>query len=326
MQANLKSLARVFISITLIFFLFWFMRDEFDQVQKALKNINMGVFAYSILVFNAAVVVLVLRFKRILFTQGIDAGFTRLLSLTYIAYFFNNFLPTSMGGDLVKGYYIIKQNNKKLQVFTAIFIDRFVGAVTFFAIAAIALITLGIVGKASQEAGLTALVWTMVSATAFICFFFLNKRFARKFKFMIHPFKNTKLEEGLRKIYTTINNVKDHRKSMKEIFALSLVSQLLSFYIVYCLAMSVNVKISFIWVLLLMPIVSAFSMLPSLGGLGVREGATVVFFGPLIGKDNAFIISILWLLLLFIASVAGGLIYLLGKHYRSSFKTKEEFA
>jgi uncharacterized membrane protein YbhN (UPF0104 family) len=68
------------------------------------------------------------------------------------------------------------------------------------------------------------------------------------------------------------------------------------------------------------------SLLPSLNGLGLREGATVVFFGPLIGKGNAFAISILWVIILLIMSLLGGLIYALSPQFRvrlDALKEKE---
>jgi hypothetical protein len=65
-----------------------------------------------------------------------------------------------------------------------------------------------------------------------------------------------------------------------------------------------------------MPIISAVSLLPSINGLGVREGSTVLFFGPIIGKENAFVVSILWFLVLFVTSIAGGLIYALSPQFK----------
>ncbi len=69
-------------------------------------------------------------------------------------------------------------------------------------------------------------------------------------------------------------------------------------------------------ILLRMPIISAVSLLPSINGLGVREGSTVVLFAPIIGKENAFVVSILWFLILFIISVAGGLIYAFSPQFK----------
>jgi len=69
-----------------------------------------------------------------------------------------------------------------------------------------------------------------------------------------------------------------------------------------------------------MPIISAMSLIPSINGLGIREGATVLLFAPLIGKENAFAISILLLAALFIVSIIGGIVYLASPQFKMNLK------
>ena len=90
--------------------------------------------------------------------------------------------------------------------------------------------------------------------------------------------------------------------------------------------MSIGTPIPIIDILLRMPIISILSLLPSINGLGLREGSTVVFFGPIIGKENAFAVSILWLFVLFVTSIIGGVIYGLSPQFKIKFKeiAKEE--
>jgi hypothetical protein len=73
-------------------------------------------------------------------------------------------------------------------------------------------------------------------------------------------------------------------------------------------------------ILLRVPIISTLSLLPSINGLGFREGSTVVMFGPMIGKENAFAVSILWLLVLLITSLVGGIIYGLSPQFKIKLK------
>jgi hypothetical protein len=92
-------------------------------------------------------------------------------------------------------------------------------------------------------------------------------------------------------------------------FALSIASQLLFFISLGLLALSIGSKIPMAMLLLTAPLISALSLLPSINGLGLREGSTVVLFGPIIGKESAFAVSILWFVMLIIVSIAGGAIY-----------------
>ncbi len=62
------------------------------------------------------------------------------------------------------------------------------------------------------------------------------------------------------------------------------------------------------YIFLVMPVVTFISMVPSLGGLGVREMAIVTFFTPIAGKEVSFAVSILVLFGLLFVSFFGGIV------------------
>ncbi len=68
---------------------------------------------------------------------GIDVRFITFFKLYYIGNFFNLFLPSTIGGDSVKGYYIYKFTNNKSSIH-AVIIDRVIGL--------IAVVIFGVVG------------------------------------------------------------------------------------------------------------------------------------------------------------------------------------
>lgn len=60
-------------------------------------------------------------------------------SLYLIGIFFNHALPGSVGGDVVRGYYLVTDNpGRKLEGILSIFIDRILGLYSFFLLALIA--------------------------------------------------------------------------------------------------------------------------------------------------------------------------------------------
>ena len=58
------------------------------------------------------------------------------------------------------------------------------------------------------------------------------------------------------------------------------------------------------------PFRSVISMIPSLGGLGVREGAYVLFFSGFGGSEKAFALGLLYFATTIGASIIGGICYL----------------
>ena len=65
-------------------------------------------------------------------------------------------------------------------------------------------------------------------------------------------------------------------------------------------------------------------MLPSINGLGVREGAYVLLLGGIVGKEKAFALSILWLAVVMSLSLLGGLIYMLAPRLGTRWSKIEE--
>jgi uncharacterized membrane protein YbhN (UPF0104 family) len=101
---------------------------------------------------------------------------------------------------------------------------------------------------------------------------------------------------------------------------LSVVGQSASILVLYAMSLALGAHAPLMYFFLLVPVVHLVSMLPSLNGLGIREGAYVYFLGPYIGKEYALALGILWLGLLFLLSLLGGVVYLLRQDYHVRFK------
>jgi len=321
MKKKMLSYAlRAFVSIALIIILLYIMRDKYPQILRAIKNANLLLMVAAILAFVVAILTASLRLKLIVEAQeDIPLTFKEAVSLTFIGYFFNNFLPTSIGGDLVKAYYLSTKTSDKAGSFASIFIDRFLGLVTMIFMAFIALFFAGnnIVDRTAQK-----MIYAITVIAVIGIIFITNKAFAKKFSVFLYFFRP--IEEQLKKAYRGINKYRHHKMLMVKSVIISLISQLLFFVTIGVLALSIGSRIPAMDILLRMPIISMMSLLPSINGLGLREGSTVLLFGPLIGKGNAFAVSILWLFVLLVISVAGGIIYALSPQFKVKFKEIEE--
>lgn len=74
----------------------------------------------------------------------------------------------------------------------------------------------------------------------------------------------------------------------------------------------VGVDLALWYYFLLVPIISVFLMLPSLGGLGVREGVTLVVFTQVgVEEPRALALGLAYLLTLWITALLGAALYIL---------------
>ena len=315
MKLSFSTIVRAFVSIVLILLLLYVMRGKYGQILSVLKGTDTPVFLTGLLVYMGAILLASVRLKLIAGAQSIAMTASDAISLTYIGYFFNNFLPTSIGGDVVKAYYLSKRNTEKTGSYTSVFIDRAIGLVTMILMAFVALF---FAGSGIVEKPVKYMIYAITAISAAGVIFLLNERFARKFSALLSIVRP--IENQLKKAYRAINSYRHHTLLIIQTLAISIASQLLFFASMGILTRSIGSAISGMNLLLRMPIISMMSLLPSINGLGLREGATVLLFGPLIGKANAFAVSILVIVMLLATSLIGGVIYAVSPQFKVKLK------
>ena len=302
---------RLFVSAALIMILLYVMRGKYGEISGVLKGTKIWIFCLAFLAFIAAITIASFRLKLIIQASDIPIAFRDALSLTFIGYFFNNFLPTAVGGDIVKAYYLGRNSRDNLGSITSVFVDRVIGLFTMIFIASISLL---FAGSQVVERPVRQIVLLITACSIVVLVFATNKNFARKFSFILIMFKP--LEKKLKDLYNAIHQYRHRKALIVQSFFISIVSQGFFFLSIGILASSIGTPISMSEILLRIPIINVVSLLPSINGLGLREGAMVVFFSPMIGSENAFAIGILWFLVLFITSMVGGVIYGLNPQFK----------
>ena len=250
--------------------------------------------------------------------QEIQVTFKEAASLSFIGYFFNNFLPTSIGGDVIKGYYLSRKNHNKTGSYASVFVDRVIGLVTMIFMAFIALF---FVQEGVVDTTIKYIVYFITLGTLVAIIFMTNVKLAKKFSFLLFLVKP--IEKKAKKIYEIIHRYQYKKTLMLKSFGISFISQVLFFASLGIVAFSIGARIPVKDLFIKTPIISMMSLLPSINGLGLREGSTVALFGPLMGTDRAFAVSILWFLVLLCVSVIGGIIYAVSPQFKIKLKEIE---
>jgi len=122
---------RISISILLIAFL---IKTQFKNVWGAiqiLKSANILLILLSASTHIFGIWISAVRWKILLKTQKINLSISYLNSSLLIGFFFNNFLPTSIGGDVFRTYDISKKANIPMETSASIIIiERFSGVIS----------------------------------------------------------------------------------------------------------------------------------------------------------------------------------------------------
>lgn len=296
--------ARIAISFTLLALLFFVMRRQLKEVGGILLNINRLWLLPALLLMATAHFFIAVRLRMFLAAQNIIICMREAIGLALIGYFFNNFMPTAVGGDMVKAYYASKKTEGRLHSFTAVFMDRFIGMIALALIALVAFVVLS--GEVRGKVILWPIWLFFLSAILFLPLLFNKAAIAKisKIKFLAWA----------EKLHSSVMAFRGKRILFSKGLLISILTQLCSFTLVYVFVRAMNEHVPFVKIALLTPIVWMISMAPSIGGLGVREGAFLLLFKPLIGAEKAFALGLLWLCPYILLSISGGFVYAFAKH------------
>jgi uncharacterized membrane protein YbhN (UPF0104 family) len=257
------------------------------QVFSTLKNMSIPIFISAIFLYILAQLISTLRWKLLLPEV---LGVRKLFSLYMIGAFFNTILPGVIGGDAVKGFYLYKAIGRGSLTLASIFMDRYLGFVVLIAICAIAFpFGYKYLQGSRIEWLLPLVVLSFIIASLLI--------------FGLRIGKRVKILSGF---YDYFHAYRNQKEVIGKTLLLSVLVQLSGIFSVYILTIGVGQHIPFLACLIFIPLIIMFTTLPiSISGLGVREGAFVLFFGLIgIKPGVATAISFSW----FVTMTAGSLL------------------
>ena len=97
---------------------------------QSFEKMGPAFFGGIILTFVVSQVILASRWWLLLRTQGVRISIWAAVRLHFLGLFYNNAMPGSVGGDLVRAWYVTKHTERKFEAVLSIFVDRFVGLVS----------------------------------------------------------------------------------------------------------------------------------------------------------------------------------------------------
>ena len=309
---------RTLVSLFFLGWLFYSMRDDIPQIIVTLKNIDRKLFIFAVLIFLSTVLILARRLQLIFAAEGLTISLAETCNLTFVGYFFNNFLPSSVGGDIVKAMCATRITKHPVKSVTSVLMDRILGLFTFIIIPSFSVFFL----RGVDNPAVPMIIYSFL-VVSIMCFFLIfNRKLARHLRFIETLLNRFKLGEKVRKIYDGLHNFKNHKLVVCQAMFLSILGQSVGVLVLYLLARALGAHADPIYFFITVPVVHLISMAPSLGGLGVREKCYVIFLTPYIGEKHAFALGILWLALLFFLSLIGGMIYLFRQDYHIHSRQK----
>jgi uncharacterized protein (TIRG00374 family) len=314
----LKQIIWILLKAGISVVLLWYLFRQLDMskllgiIKTADKHLLMLAFSIFIIPYVCAF----FRWMMLLDTLNINISAKRILAAFSGGIFFNQILPSSIGGDLMRSMDLAVHTKRAREVVATVFLDRLSGYIGLV-LMALAALALGWDLIRDRNVLLTVILITGLLVVVLLVLF--NKAIYRVTNRLLHSPVAGKIRDAVTNLHREIHLYRDKWGMMVRNISLSLLLQLSSSIAFYFIARSVGVKISFVYFLIFLPIIGAITMLPiSIGGLGLRENAAAYLF-PLVGvnKDLAVAMSLLNFSFIVAVAAAGGLVYyVLTVHHR----------
>ncbi|PIE36101.1 hypothetical protein CSA56_01425 [candidate division KSB3 bacterium] len=259
-----------------------------------------------------------LRWKMLLAARNAHLSTWYLLRSVLIGIFFNNFLPSTVGGDVFRAYDTSKQVGSMTESMTVVVVERLSGVFTLGLFALFALLF------GFSHFGHIPIIWLAIGGLGIIFILFLaamNPRVAAFVKNLFeHPeliripfFK--KVQAKLKQIYEALSVYRKNSRVMIEAFFLALLLQVNVVLHYFCISHALHLGVPVLYFFLIIPVVTVVLMLPLfINGIGGREAAFIVLLGAFqVTKPEAIAFSWVAFGMILVQGVAGGIVYALRK-------------
>jgi hypothetical protein len=227
--------------------------------------------------------------------------------------FFNNFLPSSIGGDAIKGYDLYRYSQKGKESFTTVFLERYTGLAALLLIGLISLVFIS--SLPDVKISILGISTIFIVGTIVVA----NSRVKNLIFKLVSKLKITKLEKVVFEVYETFGKYKNHKSSFLNAVFLSIIIQVMNIVVYIILSNALNIKVPWGYFFLFFPIITVISMLPiSINGLGIREGVNVYLFTQVgVANSQALSLSLSWFLMVMVISLLGGFVFVFRKGQES---------
>jgi glycosyltransferase 2 family protein len=296
------------IGISLLMFASLFLLGKFDLSKSwaAAKNADFHFLLLAAILFLLSTFLNAHRWRLLAAAVDLNRPYLQMVQYCFVGLFFNLFLPSTVGGDVSRCYYLSKGTHHYKKAFYSVMADRVIGVSVLFLFASVGL-TLGPGGaqlpwqlKLPIFAG-TALIFCVLPFAPWLARRLLGPENAI----------NRRLKNSAIMAYWQDKGL---------IFKSIVLSVLLQIIIVGChvaIGLSLGLASIPLWYYFVFyPSVAVLGFVtPSFNGIGIREWAYTYFLthSPAnIDNSHALTYAIMWLGLITLNSLVGGLVYLAG--------------
>jgi uncharacterized protein (TIRG00374 family) len=309
-QNALLWIVKIVVSAGLLYLLL--SRVDLGRLWATARTASIPWLVAALGLYFAMILVSAWRWGLLLRAQRIAARLTALVQSYLVATFFNNFLPSNIGGDVIRVRDTARAAGSKTRAATVVLVDRGIGllALVFVAAAGASLTPKGspVVGPFRPS-----LLWlTLAAGTALAApMLVMPERVGR----LLAPLKALHqewVEERISRLVSALARFSETPAALALGFFGAIIVQAILVVFYAAIARALGVPVPMAHLAVMVPLSFIVQMAPvSVNGLGVREATFSYYFTRLgLPLESALALSFLGAVLVMIFSLSGAAAYL----------------
>jgi uncharacterized membrane protein YbhN (UPF0104 family) len=306
---------KVVVSIVLLALLF--SKIDVGQLWAIARRASVPWFGAALAVYSLNMIASTWRWSLLLDAQQVEVRRGWLFGSLLVANFFNNFLPSNIGGDVIRISDTAKPARSRTLAATVVLMDRGLGLMALVLVAAVGASAAGSVHPAALP------IWPMwlwagflAGAAASAPAVFAPAGFSRLLQplTVFHPeWVGNRLET----LTTVLGRFRAKPGALVQCFAFAVFVQATMVVFYFAVAQALHLSVSISDIAVIVPISFVVQMLPvSFGGFGVREATFSIYFSR-IGQpiESAIAMSLVGQALILLFSLSGAAVYVSRRHH-----------
>jgi uncharacterized membrane protein YbhN (UPF0104 family) len=308
---KVQSFLQLVLSLTLLGWLISHVGPA--TILDTLTGLEWGWYLPALFLFQLNMVIRAYRWYLLLSALDGRPPFLHLVYLYYLGFFFNNFIPSGFGGDVVKVLGLRQEYGRGTEALSSVLMDRLTGLLGSSLVALAALAWSGGSSRWDLIDLPPLLIAVTLAISAGIPAGFLLLRFTNPLDWLGSLLPPARLVTDHTKVRNLAGTVRRYPPSaLSKSLLTSLPFTLILILTQYSIARSLAIDLPFSLFALFVPLISLVNLIPiSFNGLGTREGVYLLLFVPAgVPAGQAISLSLALYVIRVFTGLMGGLLYL----------------
>lgn len=305
------------ISVSLVLLAILFSRIDVARLWASAKNASPIWLLGALMLYTVNVAASLWRWHLLLEAQEVEVPARTLAGSFVVALFFNNFLPSNIGGDFFRIADTAKFSKSKTVATTVILADRVMGVIALVLVAAIGATAAGAIHPAAVPIWPVWLwVGFLAGAVASAPAVLIPDGFGRLLR-PLSVFHPEWVGGRIDNLTAILSRFRRHPMRLLECFAGAVFVQATMVVFYYAVIQALHENVPFADLAVIVPISFVIQLLPiSVSGFGVREATFSLYFAR-IGQpvEGAILMSLVGQALIMLFSLSGAAVYVSRSHH-----------